>query len=179
MALKSTIFKATVQLSDMDNNRYAEIPLTIAQHPSETDERMMVRLLAFLLNDHEGLEFGKGLSSDDEPAIWRKNYSDEILLWIDVGLPDKDRIRKASHKADTVRIYAYGTNNASVWWEQNASAIAKFGNVRVIQIAPEASAALAGMVERTMHLSCSIQDGSVLLSNDKGTVEISPVTLKP
>ena len=179
MALKSTILKATVNLSDMDQNRYGEISLTVAQHPSETDERLMVRLLAFVLNEQEGLEFGKGLSNDDEPAIWLKSYSDEILLWIDVGLPDKERVRKASHKAQQVIVYVYGTHNASTWWEQNARAIARFDNVKIIQLTPQATAAMAGMLRRTMQLSCSVQDGTIWLSDDEQTVEIAPVTLKP
>ena len=179
MALKSTICKATVNLSNMDENRYGEISLTLAQHPSETDERMMVRLLAYVLNEQEGLEFGRGLSNDEEPAIWLKSYSDEILLWIDVGLPDKERVRKSSHKAKQVIIYVYGTNNATVWWEQNAKAIAKFDNVKVIQLAPEATAAMAAMLRRTMQLGCSVQDGAIMVSDDEQTVEITPLTLKP
>lgn len=178
MALKSTIYKATVNLSDMDNHRYGEIPMTIAMHPSETGERMMVRLLAYVINDQEGLEFGKGLSNDEEPAIWRKSLTSEILLWVDVGLPDKERVRKASHKAKQVMIYVYGGNNASVWWEQNAGAIERFSNVRVIKIPAEASTAMTAMIERTMHLSCSIQDGTLWLSDDQQTVEISPIILK-
>ena len=179
MALKSTICKATVNLSNMDTNRYGEIALTIAQHPSETDERMMVRLLAYLLNEQEDLTFGKGLSNDEEPAIWLKSLTDDVKLWIDVGLPDKERVRKASHKADQVLIYVYGTNNASVWWEQNSAAISRFDNVSVIQIAPEASAALANMAAKTMQLGCSVQDNTIWFSNDTDTVEVAPVTLKP
>lgn len=178
MALKPTIYKATVNLSDMDLHRYGEIPMTIAMHPSETDERMMVRLLAYVLNEQEGLEFGKGLSNDEEPAIWLKSLTNDVLLWIDVGLPDKERVRKASHRAKQVIVYVYGGNNAHVWWEQNASAIERFKNVTVIKIPAETSSAMTTMMERTMHLSCSIQDGTLWLSDDKQTVEIVPIVLK-
>ena len=99
MALKSTIFKATVSLSNMDAHRYKDIHVTIAQHPSETDERMMVRLLAYVLNDQDRLSFGRGLSNEEEPAIYVKTLTDDFQLWIDVGLPDKERVKKASHKA--------------------------------------------------------------------------------
>jgi uncharacterized protein YaeQ len=96
MALKATVVKAELQVSDMDRHYYASHNLTLAQHPSETDERLMVRLLAFALNADERLEFGKGLSSDDEPDLWRRDYTGDIELWIDLGQPDESRIRKAS-----------------------------------------------------------------------------------
>ena len=108
MALKSTIHKAEVSIADMDRHYYAEHSLTIAQHPSETEERMMVRLLAFMLNAHERLTFGKGLSTDDEPDLWHVDYNSDIRLWIEVGLPDERRIRKACGRSDAVRVYLYG-----------------------------------------------------------------------
>src|SRR5690242_13559913 len=108
MALKSTIFKATLAVADLDRGYYAEHALTVARHPSETDERMMVRLLAFALHADERLEFGRGISSDDEPALWLKEYSGEIRLWIEVGLPDERLLRRAAGRADQVVVLAYG-----------------------------------------------------------------------
>lgn len=173
MALKSTIFKASVSLSNMDTHLYKSLALTIAQHPSETDERMMVRLLAYVLNaEHEGLAFGRGLSNEEEPALYLKSLTDDVLLWIDIGLPDKERVKKASHKADNVLVYVYGTNNATTWWEQNSKALTQFKNVSFIKVPPEASEAMANMVDRTMQLSCTIQDGEIWLSDDNGSTSI-------
>src|SRR5512147_3279852 len=106
MALKSTIFKAELQISDMDRNYYGSHSLTIARHPSETDERMMVRLLAFALHANEGLAFGRGLSTDDEPDLWQRDLTGAIRLWIDVGLPDEKLLRRACGRADEVVVYA-------------------------------------------------------------------------
>lgn len=178
MALKSTIFKANVSLSNMDTHLYKDLALTIAQHPSETDERMMVRLLAYVLNaEHEDLAFGRGLSNEEDPALSLKTLTDDMLMWIDVGLPDKERVKKASHKADQVLVYVYGTNNATTWWEQNSKALKQFKNVSFIKIPPEATDNMSQMVERTMQLGCSIQDGIIWLSNDNQTVEINLETL--
>ena len=116
MALKSTIYKADCQISDIDRGYYQPHYLTIALHPSETEERMMVRLLAFVLNAHEHLQFSKGLSTDDEPDLWKKSLTGDIELWIDAGMPDEKRIRKASNRADKVIIYTYGGRN-NVWWK--------------------------------------------------------------
>ena len=115
MALKATIFKAQLQIADMDRHYYAEHALTLARHPSETDERMMVRLLAFALNADESLEFGKGLSNEDEPALWRKDLTGVIEHWIEVGLPDEKSLRKACGRATQVRLYTYG-RGAAKWW---------------------------------------------------------------
>ena len=108
MALKSTIIKAQLSLSDMDRHLYQDFNLTLAQHPSENDQRLMVRLLAYALNACDGLEFTKGLSADDEPEVWHKNYSEEIELWIELGLPDEKLIRKACGRAKRVIVYCYG-----------------------------------------------------------------------
>ena len=117
MALKATIFKASLQVSDMDRNYYGEHQLTLARHPSETDERMMMRVLAFALNAHEHLAFGKGLSDTDEPDLWQKDLTGQIVHWIDVGLPDERRLIRATGKAERVTVYAYG-RGADLWWRQ-------------------------------------------------------------
>ena len=122
MALKATIFKAALQIADMDRGYYADHALTIARHPSETDERMMLRVLAFALHAGPGLEFGKGLSTDDEPDLWQRDLTGRIRLWVDVGLPDEKLVRRGCGRADEVVIYAYG-RGAELWWERSRSAL--------------------------------------------------------
>src|SRR5436853_4483687 len=128
MALKSTIFKAELQVSDLDRSHFATHALTIARHPSETDERMMVRLLAFAFNADERLEFGRGLSSEEEPDLVKRDLTGSIELWIDVGLPDEREIRKASGRADEVKVYIYGGRGAGMWWAQKQIAPARLRN---------------------------------------------------
>ncbi|MBL4864902.1 MAG: YaeQ family protein [Pseudomonadales bacterium] len=178
MALKATIFKVDLQLTDMDRHYYENHLLTIARHPSETDERMMVRLLAFALNASENLEFTKGLSADDEPSIWQKSLSNELEIWIDVGLPDEKNIRKASNRADQVMIYSYGGNAADIWWNQIQTKLTRFNNVTVINLPEADTQALAQLTTRTMQLNCTIQDGQVWISDDSHTQEITPILLK-
>ena len=172
MALKATIFKAELSISDMDRHYYQEHPLTIAQHPSETNERMMVRLVAFALNADERLEFTKGLSADDEPELWNKNYSDEIELWIELGQPDEKRIRKACGRSRQVIIYCYGHRSAQVWWEQNRTLVQRFDNLKVVKLAEGVAESLATMVERSMRLQCTIQDGDCWISNNKQNIQV-------
>jgi uncharacterized protein YaeQ len=177
MALGATIFKATVQVSDMDRGYYNEHVLTIARHPSETDERMMVRLLAFCLHAGERLAFGNGLSTDDEPDIWEKDLTGAIVSWIDVGQPDERRIRKASGRAAEVFVYSYGLQGARVWWDQTAAKVEKARNVTVIRL-PAETRQLAALAERKMQLTCTIQDRHVWLTNGDRSVEIALETLK-
>lgn len=165
MALKSTIFKATVTIADTDRHYYAEHTLTLARHPSETDERMMVRLLAFVLNADEALEFGKGLSTDDEPDLWRRDLTGAVEQWIEVGLPDERRLRRACGRARQVLVIAYGGRAADVWWSQNGAAINKLAAVRVVALPPATSQALATMAERTMQIHATVQDGELWLSD--------------
>ncbi len=177
MALNATIFKAAVQISDMDRGYYHEHALTLARHPSETDERMMVRLLAFCLHASEGLSFGKGLSADDEPDLWEKDLTGAILSWIDVGQPDDKRMRKASGRADRVFVYSYGGQVARMWWEQVAGKVERARNLTVIRL-PAATRELAKLAERNMRLTCTIQDRHVWLADDETSVEIALETLK-
>ena len=177
MALNATIFKAAVQISDMDRGYYHEHVLTIARHPSETDERMMVRLLAFCLHASEALAFGKGLSADDEPDLWEKDLTGAIVSWIDVGQPDDKRIRKACGRANEVFVYSYGAQVSRVWWEQTAPRLDKVRNVTVIRL-PAETRELAKLAERNMRLTCTIQDRHAWLANDAGNVEIALETLQ-
>lgn len=174
MALKSTIFKVSLGVADLDRSHYGDYSLTLARHPSETDERMMVRLLAFALFADERLEFGKGLSSTDEPALWLKEYSGDIRLWIEVGLPDERLLRKAAGRAERVVVLAYGGRACDLWWAKEASALGRLANLTVLSLAEEQSAALAGLAERGMQLQCTIQDGHVMLSDGEQTLEIEP-----
>ena len=178
MALKSTIFKADLQIADMDRHYYEPHSLTLARHPSETDERMMVRLLAFALHADEALSFTKGLSTDDEPDLWLKDLSGEIDLWIDIGQPDEKRIRKACGRARQVAIYCYSSRSAAIWWEQNSSKLQRFDNLRVINVQNDASKQLAKLAQRNMQLQCTVQDGQVWLGNDTETVQVELVEWK-
>lgn len=178
MALNSTIFKATLQISDMDRHYYEEHQLTLARHPSETDERMMVRLLAFTLHAHELLSFSKGLCVEEEPALWQKSLSNEIDLWIDVGLPDERRLRKACSRAGQVYLYLYGGRNAELWWQRNANCLQRFNNLIVIEIPEASSNELAGLVQRSMQLQCTIQDREVWLNSGDQSVGILPLVRK-
>ena len=177
MALNATIFKASVQISDMDRGYYHEHALTIARHPSETDERMMVRLLAYCLHASATLSFGKGLSVDDEPDVWEKDLTGAIVSWIDVGQPDDKRIRKACGRASEVFVYSYGAQGARIWWEQIGGKLEKVRNVTVIRL-PAGTRDLAKLAERNMRLTCTIQDRHVWLANDEQSVEIALDTLK-
>jgi uncharacterized protein YaeQ len=179
MALKATIFKVALQIADMDRGYYAEHALTIARHPSETDERMMVRVLAFALHASERLAFGRGLSGDDEPDVWEKDLTGAIQTWLDVGLPDEKRIRKAAGRADQVYVYSYGAPHAAtLWWEQTAAKLHKTRNVSVVRLPLDATRDLATLVDRTMRLNCTIQDGQIWLANEAASVEVHPEVLK-
>ncbi|MCQ3829551.1 YaeQ family protein [Microbulbifer elongatus] len=174
MALKATIFKARLQIADMDRGYYAEHTLTLARHPSETDERMMIRLLAFALNASDQLEFTRGLSSDEEADLWQHTLSGEIEHWIEVGVPAEDRVRKACGRARHATIYAYGQRTAPVWWQKMEAATARFDNLQVFFLPAEQCSALASLAERNMELTATIQDGQLWLASENQTVEVQP-----
>ncbi len=177
MALKATIFKASVQISDTDRNYYQSHALTLARHPSETDERMMVRLLAFALNAHEALAFGKGLSTDDEPDLWQKDLTGAIKLWIDVGQPDEKRLRKACGRATQVVVYSYGGSGAQLWRESVRDTVARCRNLAVHALPLAASQAMAKLAARAMQLTYTIQDGEVWVASEQDTVHVAPELL--
>ena len=178
MALKSTIHKAEIQITDMDRNYYQDHALTIAQHPSENDTRLMVRLLAFALHASESMQFTKGLSSDDEPDLWQKSLSDEVEVWIDLGHPDEKRMRKACGRAQQVILYTYQHRSSVVWWEQQQNKLNRFNNLTVIHIEEPAVHGLGQMAARSMRLQCTIQDGEVWFSNGETTIEFAPIFWK-
>ena len=170
MALKATIFRAELQVSDLDRGHFGTHSLTLARHPSETDERMMVRLLAFALNADEALEFGRGLSAEEEPDLVKRDLTGAIELWIDVGLPDERELRKASGRARQVKVYTYGGRGADLWWSQNAATLARLANLTVVDVPEEIAAALEALAERTMRIDCTIQEGQVWLSGAGDTI---------
>jgi uncharacterized protein YaeQ len=177
MALKATICKASLQVADMDRNYHAEHALTIARHPSETDERMMVRLLAFALNAHEHLAFGKGLSETDEPDLWQKDLTGAIEHWIEVGQPDDKRLLRACGRANRVTVYAYG-NRAELWWKPFAEKLERARNLAVWRVPAAGAQALAKLAARSMELQCTVQEGQLYFSNAADTVEMELVALK-
>ncbi|HVR81423.1 MAG TPA: YaeQ family protein [Luteimonas sp.] len=174
MAPKATVVKVELQVSDMDRHYYATHMLTLAQHPSETDERLMVRLLAFALFADERLEFGRGLSSEDEADLWRRNYSGDIEQWIDLGQPDESRIKKACGRAQQVVVVNYSGNGAAIWWNRIAPSLSRIKNLTVIDIPSETVESLATLIQRGMRLNCLIQDGELQLMSDTINVALHP-----
>lgn len=182
MALKSTIYKASLQIADMDRQLYAEHALTLARHPSETDERLMMRLLAFALqvphDVHDGaLLFARGLSDSDEPDLWRHALNGKLKDWIEVGQPDDRRLIRAAARAERVVLYAYA-NATPIWWQNIRNKLTRLSNLDVWQIRAEHSQALATLSERSMQLQLTIQDGHVWVSNATRSVELLPIPLQ-
>jgi uncharacterized protein YaeQ len=182
MALKSTVFKAQLQIADMDRALYADHALTLARHPSETDERMMMRLLAFALavppdDDHGALEFAGGLSDTDEPDLWQKDLTGQLVQWIEVGQPDDRRLAKACGRADYVRIWAY-SSAVPIWWSGIEGKVVRLSNLEVWQVAADQSQALAALAERSMLLQITWQDANIWVGNGRDSVAIEPRRLK-
>lgn len=172
MALKSTIYKASLQIADMDSHYYADHQLNIACHPSETLQRMMIRILVFALNAHESLEFGKGISDTDEPDLWKKDLTGAIEEWIEVGQPDERRILKACGKASEVSVYLYASTGP-IWWKQVQSKISRANNLKVFQIAPDVAKDLEPLCQRTMQLQVTIQDGEIWVRDESHSVQVT------
>ncbi|MDH5370099.1 MAG: YaeQ family protein [Gammaproteobacteria bacterium] len=170
MAIKPTIYKMRISLSDLNRNYYDTLNLTLAQHPSETIERMMVRVLAYCINAEENLAFSKGLSEVDEPDIWKHSLDDQILLWIDVGEPAVDRIKKAGHIAKAVKVYSFNSKS-DVWWSQVQNKM-KMLPASVFKFEWDEIQALAALVERTMDMSISITGDSAYVATERGECEV-------
>jgi len=171
MAKGATIYKASLNIANMDSHYYAEHDLTIAKHPSENDLRLMVRIIAFVLNASEGLALTKGIAQDDEPDIWEKKLDGDIRLWIDLGQPDEKRIRKACGRADEVIIYTYQEGAASSWWKQEENKLKRFKNLRVIHLKIKGD--IDALALRSMQLQCNISDGDLNLLLDESGIEVS------
>jgi uncharacterized protein YaeQ len=172
MALKATVYKADLRIADLDRNYYAEHRLTLAREGSETDERMMVRLLAFALNADPSLALARGMTEADEPDLWLKDLEGRIRLWIEVGLPDERSLRKAAGRADEVLLYLYHGRQARLWWEQNRGALASLRNLRVVEVDPESVKALAALAAKAMDFQCTIQEGQAWIADGEGNHEI-------
>jgi uncharacterized protein YaeQ len=178
MALKSTIFKVELSIADVERGYYRDHSLRIARHPSETDERMMVRLLAFALHADEALEFGRGLSAEDEPDLWQRDLTGAIERWIDVGLPDEREVRKACGRASSVDILAYGGRAVELWWEGTRARLERQEGLTVTEVPLDASRALAQLAGRSMRLQITIQEGHVLVVDGASSISAELRRLK-
>ncbi len=186
MALKSTIFKANVAVADIDHGHYADHALTLARHPSETDERMMIRLAALALNAHQlqdlcggdgTLAFGAGLSEVDEPDLWLRDYTGAARLWVEVGQPEDKPLLKACGKAEQVIVYAFH-HAAEIWWRGIEDKVARAKNLGVWRVPAAASQQLAALAQRSMQLQATIQEGVLTLGDSAASVDIEPVRWK-
>ena len=181
MAIKATIYKASIQLSDIDRGVYSDCPVTIARHPSETDERMLIRLLAFALNvpadsDHGALEFAKDMWEADEPSLWQKDLTGQIEHWIEVGQPDEKRLLRAAARVGRVSVYSFSASTPG-WWKALAPQLARTRNLTVWQIPADQSHALAVLAQRTMELHLTVQDGAIWVGDGTRSIEVAPVRL--
>lgn len=176
MALKSTVFKASLQVADIDHHYYADHALTLARHPSETDERMMIRLAAMALQAHQlqdlcggdgTLEFGAGLSNPDEPDVWLRDFTGRPRVWVEVGQPEEKPLLKACGKSDQVVLYCYA-HSADIWWRGMSGKLSRASNLQVWRFPAEGAQALARLAQRTMHLQATVQDGGLMLSDAAG-----------
>lgn len=179
MALKSTIFKVELSVADIDRGYYHDHALTLARHPSETDERMMVRVLAFALHAHDALEFGRGLSAEDEPDLVRRDLTGAIEEWIDVGVPDEREVRKACGRSRAVHVVAYGGRAVDLWWQGARDALERQPRLSVVEVPAEASRALAALAGRSMRLQVTVQEGEALVTDGASSVRVELRTLKP
>ncbi|MBY4598056.1 YaeQ family protein [Ottowia caeni] len=187
MAIKSTIFKADLALADIDNGCYTDLGLTLARHPSETDERMMMRLAALALNAHQvqdlcggdaKIGFGAGLSSPDEPDVQLVDFTGRTRLWIEVGQPEDKPLTKACSKADQVIVYAYGPA-ADIWWRGIQGKLSRLERLTVWRVPAEQAQALTALAARTMQLSATVQESQLTLTDSKGaSASLEPVRWK-
>ena len=178
MALKATIYKLELAIADMTRHYYETHQLTLALHPSETIERMMLRVVAFALCAHERLTFGKGISEDSEPDLWQHDYSGDVELWIELGLPEEKLLRRASHRAKQGMVLAYGGTVVDKWWKDHAKIANDLKNLTVVAIAADESQALAALCQRTMQLQCTIQEGQLWFADHGQSVVLNPRLLK-
>lgn len=178
MAQKATIYKIEISISDMDRHYYETHKLTVAKHPSETDERLMVRILVFALNAHENLEMTKGLSTNDEPDIWQKSLSDVLELWVALGLPSEKILRQSCGKASKVIVYSYGGKTAETWWEKIKNSTTRFDNLQVMNFSEKDTRDLGELAHRSMKLQVNIQDGEVMIGINDSIVYVTPIKWK-
>ena len=170
MALKPTIYRFKIALSDLNRNHYDTLALTVAQHPSETVERMMVRVLVYCLNAGPELSFTKGLSSVDEPAIWARTLTDRIVLWIEVGEPGVDRIKRASRRSDETKVYTFNTKSGA-WWSQNQAKLNDL-DVTVYRFIRDGVVEIAKLAQRKMELSVTVSEDSIYVAAELGECDV-------
>ncbi|GLS88612.1 hypothetical protein GCM10010873_36520 [Cypionkella aquatica] len=178
MAQNATVYKVELSVSDMDRHYYETHKLTIAKHPSETDERLMLRIVAFALNAHKNLEMTKGISTNDEPDIWQKSLSGELEVWVALGLPSEKVMRQSCSKADKVVVYPYGGKTAEIWWDKIKDGSLRFANLQVIGFSEKDTTELTKLANRTMQLQVNIQDGELMVSVADHIVYLTPLKWK-
>lgn len=178
MALKATIFKAVLNIADLDRGVYLDANLTLARHPSETDLRLIVRLLAWALNAHDDLTFTKGLCADDEPELWLKNLHGGIEHWIEVGLPDERRLKKGCNRSEQVTLYTYAGRAVDLWWQQNQALLNRQDNLRIVDFSEEELAPLVELAERNMQWQVTISEGQVFINSGDVNLSITPTIRK-
>lgn len=173
MALKSTIHRAELEIADLDRPYYGRHALVIARHPSESAERMMVRLLAFALHAGPTLRFGRGLSTEGEPALWDRDADGRILLWIEIGQPDARLVRRACGRAERVCVYNYGGAAADAWWRQAGPRLRSLANLAVVNLPGPAVRALGQVARRSMRLQVTVQDDQVWLGAGEAALQFA------
>jgi uncharacterized protein YaeQ len=178
MASNATIYKAVLQIADMDRQYFQDHALTLARHPSETEERMMIRLLAFALHADEALSFGRGVSTEDEPALWQRDLTGAIDYWIEIGQPDEKLLRQACGRSKQVIVYAYGARSAEAWWTNQSQSLDRLKNLAVTLLPTESVRALTEMARPTMQLQWTIQDGHIWIADGPQTLHLELQRLK-
>ena len=175
MALKPTIYKFKIALSDLNHDHYSSLNRTVALHPSETLERMMARVLAFCLHAHSDTEqlmtFTKGLSSIDEPDIWLRSLDDQLQLWVDVGEPSFERMKKACRQSKHTVVYSFNAKSA-VWWKQSMVQLQSLP-LYVIQFQYAEMQKMAALAERTMDWAITLSGESAFVATSSTQVELS------
>ena len=180
MAQNSTVFKIYLQIADMDRHYYADHTLTLARHPSETDERLMMRLLAFIMKADDRLEFTRGIADEDEPDLWLKSYTDEIELWLEVGLPSEKRLKKGCNRSQQVVLLTYGSDHTVLsWWDSVRKMATTQKSLQVLRVNPAVSEALGGLAQRGAQINATIQDGQIWISSETGSVTVDITQLHP
>jgi uncharacterized protein YaeQ len=180
MAPRATVHRAELDVADIDRGYYASHSLTLARHPSETEERLMLRLLAWALYADPALEFGRGLSTEEDPDLWLREPDGTIRLWVEVGLPEERRLRRAAGRARDVVVVAYGGRGAvEPWWERSRESLERLPSLRVLAVPSVQSRALAGLAERAMHLQVTLQEAQIVVTNAAHAVVIEPQVLWP
>lgn len=175
MALGAAIYKANINLSNLNTHYYDDFSLTLARHPSENESRLMFRLAVFLFCAHEKLEFTKGISTTEEPDIWQKDYSGDIIQWIELGQPDLKRLKQSCGKAKSVKVFTYNPNTASEWFQKIKDSISSLDHLEIYHLSMPDKDSLEELISKTMNLSCLIEEQSLYLSNDQKRIQLSVV----